>query len=449
MFAVTGQHIPRAYSQRFAEAKGKGLPSAPSVTFVWRPDRTVHLVAGLAGAVTFPFFVLASVSSGLPFGIAAAFAIAHLAATAPSVGLADRLRLNTVLSALAAFWAGICVLMVSAGFSPVSFLAEAFVSLIVAAVPLISQALSGSSDGRTRTARELSCLDAYSINEAVIVTDKTGTILGSSWAARDRIKGLDGRDGSDILQLVNVADRNEFTAAVRKCIDGHSPQEVCVQVSDNRQDGRLDIRMTSISGDRVAVSLSPAPGIDENMPTAEPIEQAHDVRRQTVETIKVAANPDPAMCGSANVNDVVGFAMRLMRQEADYAGLCVELRETDPDLEVACDRRTLIQIVAGVLGNAIKFSNFAGLVTVSYAGVDGAAVIRITDEGIGFAQGDQPRVFDEFRGTLDGARDGSGPELAMVDDLVKEIGGSIQLTGQTGPARRLKYPCRSTRNFPE
>ncbi len=448
MFAVTGQHIPRAYSQPFAEAKGKGFPSAPSVTLVWRPDRTVHLVAGLTGAVTFPFFVLASVSSGLPFGIAAAFAIAHLAATAPSVGLADRVRLNTVLSALAAFWAGVCVLMVSAGFSPVSFLAEAIVSMVVAAVPLISRNLSGSYDGRTRTARELSCLDAYSINEAVIVTDKAGTILGSSWAARDRVKGLDGRDDSDVLQFVDHADRNEFTAAMRKCIDSNSPQECCIRVFEKRRDDRINIRMTPITGDRIAVSLSPAPGNDENMQSSDPTEQVCSQRGQTAEPITVAAIPDPKKRDPANVSDVIDFAMRLMRQEADYAGLCVELKETDPDLTVACDRRTLIQIVANILGNAIKFSNFAGLVTVSYASVDGAGVIRITDEGIGFGQDNQPRVFDEFRDSADDARDGRGVDMAIVDDLVKENGGSIQLTSQTGLGTTIEISLPLQEEFP-
>ena len=389
MFAVTGQQIPRAFSQRLTDTKSAGLPSAPSVTLVWRPDRTIHLVAGLAGAITFPFFVLASVSSGLPFGIAAAFAIAHLAATAPSVGKADRQRSNCVLSALAAFWAGICVLMVSAGFSPVSFLSEALVSLIVAAVPLISRNLSGPSDGRTQTERELSCLDAYSVNEAVVVTDAAGTILGSTWAARDQITDLNGRSGRDFLHFINDAHRSEFTAAIQKCLDGHSPQELGVRIADATGDGNMNVRMTSIAGGRIAVSLLPAYDKEEALCSADPIERARNARARPVETITVAAISDAAKRGPTNVGDVVDFAMRLMRQEADYAGLCVELNETDHDLKVACDRRTLIQIVVHVLGHAIKCSNFAGLVTVAYVEIEGAAMIKITDAGIGFAQDGQ------------------------------------------------------------
>ena len=48
MFADTGQYIPKGFAQRFAEAKRSELPRVPSVTLVWRPDRAVHLIAGLA-----------------------------------------------------------------------------------------------------------------------------------------------------------------------------------------------------------------------------------------------------------------------------------------------------------------------------------------------------------------------------------------------------------------
>ena len=424
MFAVTGQQIPRAFSERFAEAKSAGLPSAPSVTLIWRPDRTIHLVAGLAGAISFPFFVLASVSSGLPFGIAAAFAIAHLAATAPSVGKADRSRLNFVLSALAAFWAAVCVLMVSAGFSPVSFLSESLVSLIVAAIPLISWSQSRSTDGRTLTEREISCLDAYAVNEAVIVTDDAGIILGSTWAARDRITNLNIRAGTNILQFVNDGDRSEFTAAIRKCLDGHSPQEFCVRVTD-KESGNVCVRMTSITGGRVAISLLAAPAIEEITHPADPTEQARNARARPVERIMIPRVSDPERRGPTNVGDVVDFAMRLMRQEADYAGLCVELKETDLDLNVACDRRTLIQIIVNVLGHAIKCSNFAGLVTVAFVEVDGAAMIKVTDAGIGFAQ-------DGEQAEGDGALDGHGSALATVENLVGQIGGSMKRTSQAG-----------------
>ena len=338
-----------------------------------------------------------------------------------SVGTADRLRLNYVLSGLAAFWAAVCVLMVSAGFSPVSFLSEALVSLIVAAVPLISRSQSGSSDSRTQTEREISCLDAYSINEAVIVTNESGTILGSNWAARDRIADLNMRAGTDILQFVKDADRSELTAAIRKCLDGHSPQEFCVQVADE-QDDSMNVRMTSIAGGRIAVSLSPAPAIEEFSHPADPIEQARSGRTRPVEPIMVTGVSNAGKRGPTNVGDVVDFAMRLMRQEADYAGLCVELKETDLDLQVACDRRTLIQIVVSVLGHAIKCSNFAGLITVAYVETDGVAMIKITDAGIGIAQDGQQAEGDG----------GYGSAFATVDDLVSEIGGSMNCTSQAG-----------------
>lgn len=431
MSAVTGQSIPRIFFQRFPETKRPGLPSAPSVTLIWRPDRKAHLVAGLAGAVSFPFFVLASIASGLPFGIAAAFAIGHLAGMSPSLRLSDRDRLCRILSSLAAFWAAICVLTVSAGFAPVSFLGEALVSLIVAGFPLINQNLSVPADGKSLTERELSCLDAYSIDESVIVTDKTGRVLGATWAARSQINNLERRCVPDVFQIADDSDRSGFSAALRRCAEDQSMQECRIRFADGPADC-ADFRMRAIAGGRVAITLSPVSGGKMHRLHADSIEQVQSARPSPPGPALETQNDIVARSGPTQIGEIVDFALRLMRQEAEHAGLCVELTEADPHLKVACDRRTLIQIVVNVLGNAIKFSNFAGLVTIAFRRANGSALLRITDEGIGIAEDDQERIFNAFDRSGDGSRDGHGLGLAIVHDLVKQNGGSLELTSHSG-----------------
>lgn len=441
MSVVTGQYLPKAFLPKLAETARPGLPSAPSVTLIWQPDRKAHLLAGLAGAISFPFFILASVATGLPFGIAAAFAIAHLAAAAPTVGIRDRDRLSRIMSLLAAFWVSICVLSVSAGFASATFLGEAFAALSVAAFPLVFQRVRQPVDGRSLTEKELSCLDAYSIDDAVIVTDGTGRLLGSTQPARLQVEGLSQLCGKDILEIVEDTDRVRFSAALQACIDDNSPQNCRVRLAGESGHQATGFRLRAISGARIAMTISPhrIDSVDDGRQLPQRSRSVGQLRQR-----RPGLDASGPQCGAISgaiandrtdtteVGDVIDFALRLMRQEADYAGLHVELTETVPDLKVACDRRTLIQIVVNILGNAIKFSNFAGLVTIGYSRADDCAALRFTDQGIGLENGDQARIFGAFDRAGDGSREGHGLGLSIVQGLVKENGGSIELRSVSG-----------------
>ena len=97
MLAISGQIAtrPKAPAQGARRILSEfGLPSAPTVTLVWRRDRLVHLMAGLAGTLSFPLMVVAAISSGLPFGIASSLAVGHLAAVAPGMAASERRQMS-------------------------------------------------------------------------------------------------------------------------------------------------------------------------------------------------------------------------------------------------------------------------------------------------------------------------------------------------------------------
>jgi CheY-like chemotaxis protein len=77
----------------------------------------------------------------------------------------------------------------------------------------------------------------------------------------------------------------------------------------------------------------------------------------------------------------------------------------------------------------------AGSVRMSLAAVDGQAVLRVADTGIGIAAQDMPHLFERFhRGSTPQARsnEGSGIGLALVKELVGLHGGSITADSQPG-----------------
>ncbi|HWO00271.1 MAG TPA: response regulator [Blastocatellia bacterium] len=99
------------------------------------------------------------------------------------------------------------------------------------------------------------------------------------------------------------------------------------------------------------------------------------------------------------------------------------------------DRAKLQQILINLLSNAIKFTE-EGEVRVAAERV-GTDRIRITisDTGVGIADSDLARIFEEFRqvgASGRGGRTGTGLGLAITRRLVKMLGGEIDVSSRLG-----------------
>jgi signal transduction histidine kinase len=109
------------------------------------------------------------------------------------------------------------------------------------------------------------------------------------------------------------------------------------------------------------------------------------------------------------------------------------------------------QVVANLVGNAIKFTPRGGRVQVEVrpeaggaatggpatdgAATDGAATITVADTGIGIDPAELPRIFDRFfRGSRasEARGSGSGLGLAIVRSIVEMHGGTVAVESRLG-----------------
>jgi len=101
----------------------------------------------------------------------------------------------------------------------------------------------------------------------------------------------------------------------------------------------------------------------------------------------------------------------------------------------------LSQIVDNLLQNAIKYTPPDGQIDVHTLREDGAAVLRIRDNGIGIAADLLPRIFELFvQGTrsLDRSQGGLGIGLTLSHRLVQAHGGSISAASD-GPSKGCTF----------
>jgi signal transduction histidine kinase/HAMP domain-containing protein len=112
------------------------------------------------------------------------------------------------------------------------------------------------------------------------------------------------------------------------------------------------------------------------------------------------------------------------------------------------DRDSLIQVVINLLSNAVKFTD-QGSVSCRAQLVGSDIVVSVSDTGMGIAEADQPRVFEQFAqvgDTLTGKPLGTGLGLPICKQIVERHGGRLWVESVVGSGSTFSFtlPTRSS-----
>ena len=122
------------------------------------------------------------------------------------------------------------------------------------------------------------------------------------------------------------------------------------------------------------------------------------------------------------------------RSACDKAGLALVVDCPPLGEAVFVDRDMWERIVLNLVSNAFKFT-MAGEIAVRLRHEAGAAVLVVSDTGIGVPERELPRLFDRFQ-RVEGARgrtqEGAGIGLALVQELTRLHGGQVGVESAVG-----------------
>jgi cell cycle sensor histidine kinase DivJ len=141
------------------------------------------------------------------------------------------------------------------------------------------------------------------------------------------------------------------------------------------------------------------------------------------------------------VDDLVESCCDVLRHTAEKKGLTLTIQVADGLPELAADKRACKQMLLNVISNAVKFTENGGWVRVA-ASVEGEnMVFTVSDNGIGIAEKDLPRLGNPFvqaAGSYDRSYEGAGLGLSVVRGLAKLHGGSLDLESALGQGTTVR-----------
>lgn len=151
------------------------------------------------------------------------------------------------------------------------------------------------------------------------------------------------------------------------------------------------------------------------------IDELLDVSRIISRKLRLSLRP-------LDLRPIVETTVDSLRPSAEAKGLSLAIAIVRAPVPVMGDSERLAQVVANLLGNAIKFTPAGGRIHVELA-VDGtSARLSVRDDGIGIREEFLSFVFDRFR-QADGSRTrshgGLGLGLAIVRHLVELHSGQV------------------------
>ena len=148
-----------------------------------------------------------------------------------------------------------------------------------------------------------------------------------------------------------------------------------------------------------------------------------------VEAGRAQANYQPTDLAAFTVELASSFKSLCRRAGLELAIDCPPLSQA-----VYVDRDMWEKIVLNLLSNAFKFT-FEGRIFLALREDGGTAALTVSDTGTGIPEAELPRLFERFHrveGVIGRTHEGSGIGLALVKEIVRLHGGTVEVQSTEG-----------------
>jgi PAS domain S-box-containing protein len=164
---------------------------------------------------------------------------------------------------------------------------------------------------------------------------------------------------------------------------------------------------------------------------------------------RIEAGRMEAKFEKTNISELTADIASNFRSSIEAAGLKFRIKNPFPPLHAYVDRELWEKIVLNLISNAFKFTH-KGSIQVAVVGDGDRIQLKVRDTGIGISAENIPKLFERFV-RIEGARarthEGSGIGLALVKELVKMHGGTIDVESQEG--KGSQFTVTIPRNRPD
>ncbi len=330
----------------------------------------------------------------------------------------------------------------------------------------------------------------FNLTDGVVMVDREGKIL----LVNPKTENLFGFRERDMIKrpLIEAVKDHEIDTILKRCLAGHSlvadqmetgfPKRflrtIAVPLGEDKSGGALvlfqdltELRAlqtmrrdlvgnishelrTPLAGIKVMVETLQSGAIGDRQAAQDFLKRINDEVDRLTQMVSEITELSRIETGQDNfdfqLTDIARIIEEVVSQLTPLAERGQIALHTVPGALplVPLDKGRIRQALVNIIHNAIKFNRPGGTVTVATAVEDGAAVVNITDTGVGISVEDLPHVFERFY-KADKARSkgGSGLGLAIANHTIQAHGGKIKVRSQEGKGSTFSFSLPLVQNL--
>ncbi len=161
---------------------------------------------------------------------------------------------------------------------------------------------------------------------------------------------------------------------------------------------------------------------------------------ELVDIARLDAMLKPCAKELLGVHAIVGECVKPLLCQADEKG--IELTtEIDPDLPpILIDSLRFPWVITNLLGNAIRYTDIGGRVTLRVSQTGNRCYFQCADTGVGIRSEFLPKIFDRFTQFSERKEKGTiGLGLAIAKEIIEEHGGDITVVSKIGEGTTFTF----------
>ena len=149
--------------------------------------------------------------------------------------------------------------------------------------------------------------------------------------------------------------------------------------------------------------------------------------------------------------DVISRAVKNMTGFSDSKNISISQIISDESLMVLIDKDRILQVLANLINNAVKFTPEDGTIEVEIKKDDEKfAMVIVKDNGIGIKPEDHAAIFEKFKQSEDimvRSAGGTGLGLSICKNIVEHFGGKIWVESEYGHGSSFIFTLPLSQNI--